>query len=350
MRSAWKHLTPGVVAVRDLLIGCNGRGAQHIPGNPPPIDEQFRMVKASGVFDFFDRLPEPGREMEYMRAAERHDLPILTGLWTYTAGQDEALLLKNLGIAHACGGKCHNILLFQNHADGHALTDEEVVDFYRLAYEAAEKIGIEITFEVHIYMWSEDIRRVLRVAEKVEALGIPFNFLLDHSHVLIKLDSPEEQDLCGIRSDVASGRLILDPFESGNIIDQWIEKNMTLWHAVRPVAPGGPANLWESHPDGKMGRACQYPFLRPRPGEWHSDWFAYKLAPTKEVTSKVLRAHRQNLDSRLKYVTTEMIDMPDYGGGTKYSLFEHSVALAEWIHATWERVRAESVTGVTLAA
>ena len=65
-----------------LLLGCNGRGAQHIPGAPPSIDEQFHMVKASGVFDFFDRMPQPGQESEYLRASEKHDLPMLTGLWT----------------------------------------------------------------------------------------------------------------------------------------------------------------------------------------------------------------------------------------------------------------------------
>lgn len=325
--------------MKRLLLGCNGRGAQHAPGSPPSIDEQFRMVKHSGVFDFFDRLPQPGQEAEYLRASEKHDLPMLTGLWTYTAGRDEALLLKNIQLTRNSGGECHNIMLFNQHADGHPLSDEEVVAFYRLAYEAGQRTGIDITFEVHIYMWSEDVRRVLAVARKVREAGMPFNFLLDHSHVLIKLESPQEQDVCDLRADVESGRLILDPFEPDNIVDLWIAENMTLWHAVRPVAPGGPRNLWASHPDGRMGRACQYPFMRPRPGEWHSEWFAYKLEPTKEVVRKVLAAHLDNPDSRLRYVTTEIIDLPDYGDGARYSLFEHSVALAHWIRDTEAQLR-----------
>lgn len=327
-----------------LLLGCNGRGAQHIPGAPPSIDEQFRMVKASGVFDFFDRMPQPGQESEYLRASEKHDLPMLTGLWTYTAGRDEALLLKNLRLTKDSGGLCHNIMLFRDHADGHALSDAEVVAFYRLAYEEAARLDIEITFEVHIYMWSEDVRRVLPVAQQVRAAGMPFNFLLDHSHVLIKLENPEEQDLCGIRADVEARQLILDPYEAGNIVDSWIAENMTLWHAVRPVAPNGPRNLWARHPDGQLGRACQYPFLRPRPGEWHSDWFAYKLEPSKEVVRKVLQAHLQNENSRLRYITTEIIDLPDYGDGARYSLFEHSVALAQWIRETEAKLLASVVT------
>ncbi|RAS09219.1 xylose isomerase [Cupriavidus alkaliphilus] len=329
--------------MRELLIGCNGRGAQHAPGNAPSIDEQFRMVKTAGVFDFFDRLPQPGQEAEYLRASEKHDLPILTGLWTYTAGKDEALLVQNLRLARHAGSRCHNIMLFDAHADGHSLSDDEVVAFYCLAYEEAARLEIEITFEVHIYMWSEDFRRVLAVARKVRERGMPFNFLLDHSHVLLKLESPAEQDRCGIRQDVEAGRLVLDPFEPGNIVDAWIAENMTLWHSVRPVAPNGPLNKWASHPDGQPGRACQYPFLKPRPGEWHSEWFAYKLEPSKEVVRKVLAAHFGKADSRLRYVTTEIIDLPDYGDGARYSLFEHSVALAQWLRAEIGKAKAASV-------
>jgi len=36
-----------------------------------------------------------------------------------------------------------------------------------------------------------------------------------------------------------------------------------------------------------------------------------------------------------------MIDMPDYGGGVKYSLFEQNVAIAEWFRSTWESIKAE---------
>jgi hypothetical protein len=327
--------------MRGVLLGCNGRSAQHQPGKSISVDEQFRMVKESGVYDFFDRMPQPGQEAEYVKAAEKYDLPMRTGLWSYAKGRDEALLAHNLKLSVDTGAECHNIMLFDRHADGHALSDQEVVDFYLLADDLARRNRIDITFEVHIYMWSEDFRRVRRVAEMVRARGIPFNFLLDHSHVLLKLDNPEEQELCGIRKDVETGRLILDPFEDGNVIDEWIGMNMTLWHSVRPVSPNGPKNVWARHPDGKMGRACQYPFSRPRPGEFHSPWHAYRVEPCKEVVRKVLRHHRDHADSRLRYVTTELIDLPDYGENAKYSLFEHSVALARWIRNTWNELTEE---------
>ena len=307
---------------------------------PPSIDEQFRMVKESGVFDYFDRLPQPGQEKEYLAAAEKYDLPMLTGLWTYTRGRDEDLLVRNLELTRESGGKCHNIMLYDKHADGHPISNQEVVETYLFAYENACRLGIEITFEVHIYMWSEDIRRVNQVADMVNAHGVPFNFLLDHSHVLLKLENAEEQERCGIRLAVDAGDLILDPFEPGNIVDDWINRNMTLWHAVRPVAPNGPKNLWAKDKDGVYGRACQYPFMRPRPGEFHSDWYAYKVEPCKEVVRKVLRHHRDTAESRLRYITTEIIDLIDYGENAKYSLFEQSVAVAEWIKDTWNGMNA----------
>ena len=331
---------------KSFLLGCNGRGAQHQPGSPPPIDDQFRMVKESGVFDYFDRMPQPGEENEYVKASKKHDLPMLTGLWTYTLGKDEALLQSNLELTHDTGGLCHNIMIFENHADGHRLSDQEIVDAYLWTYDYAQALGIEITFEVHIYMWSEDVRRVNLVADMVATKGIPFNFLLDHSHVLLKLENPEEQERCGIREAVDSGELLLDPFEPGNIVDDWISRNMTLWHAVRPVAPNGPKNLLALDADGNPGRACQYPFMRPRVGEFHADWYAYKVEPCKEITRKLLQYHHDTPESRLRFITTEIIDLIDYGEGAKYSLFEQSVAIAEWIRSTWKKIESAGYKSV----
>ena len=158
---------------RPLRFGCNGRGAQHAPGRPVSVDEQFRMVKESGVFDFFDRMPQPGEENEYVRASEKYGLPMTTGLWSYAKGRDEALLRHNLALSARVGAECHNIMLFARDADGAPLTDDDVARWYLMAYDLAEKANIAITFEVHIYMWSEDFRRVTRVAQKVSALDAP---------------------------------------------------------------------------------------------------------------------------------------------------------------------------------
>src|SRR5207245_2642544 len=114
----------------------------------------------------------------------------------------------------------------------------------------------------------------------------------------------------GIRAEVEAGSLRLDPFEAGSVFDDWLPMNMIPWLQMRPVAPNGPKNLWaQRYGGGGWGRACQYPFMRPQPGEWHSQWHAWRLEPSKEVVRKVLKHHRDDPGSRLKYITTEMIDM-----------------------------------------
>lgn len=328
-------------------LGCNGRGVVHIEGTPITVDEQFRLLKSAGVFDHFDRMPQPGQEREYIDAANRHGIPIRTGLWWYTAGRDEALLEKNLRISKEGGAEFHDIMLHIRHASGHVVTDDDIVRFYLHAHELGERIGIEIGFENHIYMWSEDPRRVTPIARMVQAHGVPFKYVLDHSHVLIKVDNLEEQDIIGIRRAVESGELIIDPYESGNVIDEWISMNMIHWLQVRPVSPNGPKNIWaikdnNSYDGGSYGRPCQYPFVKPRPGEWHSQWHAYRVEPCKEVVRSVMRHHRDHPDSSLRYLTTDMIDMADYGENAKYSLFEQNVAIAQWLRKTWDEVAAEA--------
>ncbi len=327
----------------EFSIGCNGRGIRHVA--PVSLEEQFRMLRDSRVFDHFDRLPQPGEEAEYLRLSNKYGMPIRTGLWSYTAGRDEAQLEKNLRIAKEAGGEFHNIMLYTRHAQGHVVTDDDIVAFYHHAWNLGERIGIAIGMEIHIYMWSEDVRRITPVAEKVRAGGIPFHFVLDHSHALLKIDNPEEQDVVGIRAEVESGALVIDPYEPGNVIDDWIAQNMVHWLQIRPVSPDGPKNLWEMTDNGHYGRAVQYPFLRPRPGEWHSPWTAWRVEPCKEVVRRMLRHHYATPDSPLRYITTDMIDMPDYGGGARYSLFEQNIAIAEWFKGTAAEIRQQVRSG-----
>src|SRR5438105_11578679 len=123
----------------DFSIGCNGRGAMHT--RPLSVDEQFRLVKECGVFDHFDRMPQPGEEKEYLRASEKHGLPIRTGLWSYTVGRDEPQLEKNLRLCKEAGAECHNLMVYTKHASGRVTSDEEIADFYRYAYDLGGRIG-----------------------------------------------------------------------------------------------------------------------------------------------------------------------------------------------------------------
>jgi len=325
--------------MQDFSIGCNGRGIRHT--EPVSLEAQFRMLRDSRVFDHFDRMPQPGEEREYLRLADKYGMPLRTGLWSYTAGRDEAQLEKNLRLCKEAGGEFHNIMLYAHHAQGHPVTNDEVVAFYQHAWNLGQRIGIAIGMEVHIYMWSEDPRRVTPVARQVRASGLPFHFVLDHSHVLLKVDNPEEQDVVGMRAEVESGQCVIDPYEPGNVLDEWIGQNMVHWLQIRPVSPDGPRNAWALTDNGHYGRACQYPFMRPAPGQWHAPWTAWRVEPCKEVVRRMLRHHHATPGSPLRYITTDMIDMPDYGGGARYSLFEHNVAIAHWFRETSARIKQE---------
>lgn len=347
----------------DFLVGCNGRGAQASSIESPvslveaPLEEQFRLVKETGVFDYFDRLPLPEQLGEYQRLIARYDLPVHTASWFYKLGRDEELLSRNLRLARDVGARMHNIMIYTRHAERRNVTDQEVVDCYLSAYDEGMRIGVEPAFELHVNMWSEDFRRVTPVARAVQSRGVPFNLTLDYSHVIFKIGNPEEQDISGIREDVEAGRLVLDPFEEGNLCDEWLSMGIVRWLQVRAAVPNGPKNLWSlfdpdqalaAVPDdpvqqvrpGDPGRGILYPFTRPAPGEWHSPWFAYLLEPAKEVVRKVLRHHAQDKAKRLDFITTEMINLPDYGHNARFSLIGQNAAIARFVREAWAAINA----------
>lgn len=323
--------------MREFQLGCQWRGVLHT--KPVSVEDQFRMIRDANVFDYLDRLPPPELLDEYLRCSAKYNVPLKTGTWYYQLGRDDALLDLNMRNAARVGSPLHNIQIFANHADGHFLSDDEVVECYLRTWALGEKLGVEPSFELHVNMWNEDFRRVKPVVEKVRAHGVRFNFTMDYSHCVFKIDNPEEQNISGIREDVEAGRIVLDPFEPGNLCDQWLELGIVKYVQFRPAAPNGPKNLWAKDDKGDFGRGIQYPFLKPRAGEWHSPWHAWKLEPSKRFLTNVLSYHLTHKDSSLEFVTTEMIDLLDYGENAKYSLFENNVACARWIWSEWARLQ-----------
>ena len=321
----------------ELLVGITEKGVCHSGGETEfDLETKFRMVRESGVYDYLDKTPESLDVVDdYRRLSEKYDLPIRAGGWFYTLGRDEALLERNIRTSASLGSKVHNTQIMMHHADGHLVSNEEVADIYSRAFEIGEEVGCRPTFEVHVNMWSEHYGRVMEVAQLVEARGIPYRMTLDHSHVIFKMDNPEEQEVLNMRPDVESGTVVLDPYQDGNVCDQWIGKGY-VWHCHARVAiPNNPKNIWGKHPDGRVGRGIQYPFIQPAPGEYHSPWDEAKLEPWKEVVRHLLAHHAAYDDSPLGQISTEFIPGPDYGMGNKYSIFEHSVACAKWIKGLW---------------
>lgn len=330
----------------DFLIGCH-RLTFHARENVS-IEREFELVKGAGVFDYIDWLPRPEIVDECIRCSVKYELPIYTGTFQYMLGRDDTLLELDMRNAVRCGVKVHNIMLFTHHADGHQLSDAEVVDCYLRTYDFAQKIGLTPSFEVHVLCWSEQFKRVIPVAHAVRQAGIPFNFTLDYSHCIFKIGNPSEQEISCIREDVEAGRVILDPFEAGNLCDEWLNENMVLFAQLRPVSPNGPPNIWAKDDTGNFGRGIQYPFLRPKAGEFHSPWYAYRLEASKEAIRKVMRYHLTHAESPLLYMNTEMISILDYGENAGYSIFEHNIAVAKWIKATWIHYKAMQAAGVPL--
>ena len=321
---------------RDIKIGISGGGVLHTDADVPDVDTQFRMVREAGVFDYFERTPPTGQLDAYQRASQKHAVPLLSGGFFYTLGRDEPLLEWHLRIGRECGMRVQNVQIPFRDASGNRVTDDEVADTYLWAADLGERIGVTPCFEVHINMWSERFSRVARVAERVERRGVPFNMTLDHSHVIFKIDNPGELDIEGLREDLAAG-MVLDPFKPGHVCGQWIAANWVRHAHARPAVPNNPRNIWARHPDGSFGRGVQVPFLPPAPGEWHAPWDEAALEPWKEVVRQLFAHHAADPESRLEQVTVEMIPGIDYGAGAKYSIFDHSVAVAEWLRAEWRR-------------
>lgn len=320
---------------KELLIGIQEAGVMNTVWNEFDLDTRFRMVKDAGVFDYYDKTPTQNDAAQFRRAADKYNLPLTAGGWFYTLGRDEPLLQWHLQMAREYGTRVHNVQILTNDRDGRPVTDRQVAEIYLWAAEIGEKCGVVPSFEVHVNMWSEHFARVERVAKLVKRHGVDFNMTLDHSHVIFKIDNPAEQDVQNMRADIESGVLELDPFKSGNVCQHWIDANYVRHMHARSAAPNGPKNIWAMF-DGKPGRGIQYPFIRPKPGEWHSDWAADKLEPWKEVVRQLLKHHATDPKSRLATISTEFIPWPDYGGGAKYSLFEHSIACAQWIRGEWK--------------
>lgn len=324
--------------MRDIKIGICGAGVLHTDAETPDVDTMFHWASEAGVFDYLDRTPPVGEVERYIEASQKYGLPIYSSGWYYTLGRDEALLERNLRIARECGAVNHNVQILERNAAGEAVSDRDVVEIYLRAAESGDKVGVTPCFEVHINMWSEHFGRVGAVAAAVESHGVKFNITLDHSHVIFKIDNPREQAVQGLDVDVASGKVVLDPFAPGNVCTTWIEANLVRQMHARPAVPNNPLNVWARQPDGTFGRGVQYPFIRPRPGEWYDDWDEGRLEPWKKVVRDALEHHARDPHSPLTNISLEMIPFANYGGGVRYSILENNIACARWIRAEWQRI------------
>jgi hypothetical protein len=314
----------------DLKIGCTANGTTHQDTNVPDIATKVRMIKESGVFDYIDRSPPDEEFRDLLKASEKHDLPVLASGWFYTLGRDETLFEQNIHKGRLLGSRVHNVQVMTNHADGHVLTDQEVADFYMRAHDFGMRHGVVPCFEVHVNMWSEHLGRVEKVAALVKARGVPFNMTLDHSHVIFKIDNPKEQLVQGMKADVDSGALVLDPSKPGNVARKWIDSNFVHHAHARAAVPANPVNTWARHPD-----------------EYLAEWDEARLEPWKRVLRDLFAYHATHAESPIRQVSCEHIPAIDYGAGHKYSIFENNVACARWMREEWGKALAAANANAT---
>lgn len=327
----------------ELLIGCVAHGVTHSTAGAPDLATRFRMVRDAGVFDYIDRAPPDEEFRATLAAAEATGVPVLAGSGTYTLGQDEASYERHIIKARLLGAAVHNVQLRAAHADGHALSDAEVAEAYARAHAFGARHGVRPSFEVHVNMWSEHVGRVARVAALVAQHGLPWHLTLDVSHVIFKIDNPLEQAVQGLRADVEAGHVVLEPDRPGSTVQGWIDANWVHHAHARAAVPANPVNHLARHPDGRLGRGIQYPFVRPKAGEYVSDeWDAERLQPWKFAMRQLLAHHARGQGRRTLRISCEYIPGIDYGAGHGYSLFEHNVACATWLREQWAQLQPEA--------
>lgn len=335
------------MTMADLLIGVRGFGVLRHDGEPPlDVDTTFRLAKEAGVFDYYDRMPLPALVEDHIRAAAKYDLPILAGGGCYTLGRDEALLEANLRLGHRLGSRTHMVAILARHADGRVPIDMEIADAYLRAHDLGAKLGVLPSFDIQVDLWSEEFPRVEAVAALVKARGVPFRIALDAGHVILKIGNAEEQRRSGIEDAVRTGTIALDPFRPDNICARWIKAGLVNLAHARSAVPGGPGNVWAKDEDGRPGRALQYPFIEPKPGEWHSPWQADRLEPFKEMMRQLLWHHASDPASPLRMISLDFNPGRDFGAGARYSIVAQNIALARWLRETWTEMRRLAAAGL----
>lgn len=334
--------------IAPLPIGVADSGLTHSAAALPAPRARLELARSTGVFDFVTRTPPDAEFAEFVRASDEVGVPVLAGTAIYTAGRDEAQFERNIVKARLLGSKVHDVQLATCHADGHALTDAEVADTYLRWHDFAARHEVALGFEVHVNTWAENFARVARVADRVARSGVAFGLTFDPSHVIFKIGNGVEQAVQGLQAEIDAGRIELDPLRPGNVLHEWIEAGLVVHCHARAAAPSNPVNVWATHPDGSYGRGIQYPFVRPAPGTWHSDWDARRLEPWKSTIRSLLQWHASHAQSRLIAVTCEFIPAVDYGGGARHSIVEQNVACARWLRAELRAL--SSVDGDTTPA
>ena len=315
-----------------LPVGINLDGVLHHDGLPTPdAATRFAWVRDSGAFDYIEKNHNPAEDFApYFDLVQEYGVPIGVFGGIFCAQRDEERMRWCVATGGQLGAKVFNMQLFARRADGEAITDQQVADFFLDAMQVGAPVGCLPSLEVHVDMWSEQFARVERVAELLARRQVPLRITLDHSHLVFKMDHPEELALSGLAD--TDSRDVLPAFYR-----QWLNEGWVAHAHTRSVAPGVPYNLAMERQPGQPGRAIQYPFIAPPAGTFHSDWDAQKLEPWKQAVRELLAAMQAHPASTPQRISCEFIPFADYGGGGRYSIWENNLACAAWLQDEWKK-------------
>ena len=265
----------------DFRLGCTYNIFQ-LDLNPMPL-ERFEAVRDAGVFDYINWVPSPDVLSACVAAAEKTGIPMTTGNYIHTLGRNDAMMVETMNNAARAGVELVNVMLQMHHADGHELTDDEIVGAFLTMAEAGEKVEVAVGLRGPRRLLDREVqtRDADREAGRC-ASGVRFRLTVDYSHVIFKIENPEQQEISGVREDVEAGRVILDPFETGNLLRRMARARGRRLRAVPPGRAEQPAQRVGQERRRLAAARHHVPDGEPAPGEWHAPWHAYKLEACKE--------------------------------------------------------------------
>jgi len=325
-----------------LPVGINLDGVLVHDGYPTPdTPTRLQWIRDAGVFDYVEKNINPQEDFApYRDWIAEYGVPIGVFGGIFCAGRDEALMHWGLRTGGELGARLFNMQLFARHADGHALTDREVADWYLDAMEHGTQAGCLPSMEVHVDMWNERFARVEAVGELLAKAHVPLRLTLDHSHLIFKIDNPTELAASGLDATGDGGRDYLAPGRSHALYREWLERGWVVHAHTRSVATGLRGNAAQHRADGSPGRAIQYPLLGPAPGTFHQTWDAQALAPWKTAVGELLDWMHTHPEQSPRQISCEFIPFPDYGGGGRYDIWQNNIACARWLQEEWIRRQA----------
>lgn len=322
-----------MISNQPFSIGINIDGVLEHDGLPAlTVDQRFDWIANAKAFDYVEINPPVGEDFnQYIRASERVGVPIGVMGGIFCLGADTLKVFAGLNRqAGVLGCKVFNCQVFSRNSAGADVTLDEMGQFYLQALEIGEQNGCPPSLEVHVDMWTEHFARVQELGEWLAQRGAPLYLTLDHSHLIFKIDNPEELASSGLGAEPDLGHALLHPDSPHNFYAQWLARGWIAHAHTRSVQINGVANPLTTRGD-KPGRGIQYPFVQPPEASYHQAWAESELGPWKSAVEKLLQWKKANPGSALNQISCEFIPFPDYGGGVRYSIFEQNVACAKWL-------------------